>query len=83
MENAKTRLYTVSVGIIGLFALASNLVPTALAQNATQGLEQQLQSAIQAAPSEAVASGNIFVVVCPQGSTDPNECQVFTTQAAR
>jgi Tfp pilus assembly protein FimT len=83
MEITRNRLYPVVFGIIGLFILASGLMPTTLAQNATQGLEQQMQSAIQAAPSEAVASGNIFVVVCPAGSTDPNQCQVFTTQPAR
>jgi hypothetical protein len=81
MLSTRSVLFLVA-GTVGLFALGAGLVPT-MAQNMTGGGEQQLKSAIQAAPgTEAVASGNIFVVVCPPGSTDPNECQVFTTQRA-
>lgn len=83
MISTRNTLFLVVSGILGLSFLGAGLVPTTAAQNATGGLEQQMQSAIQAAPSEAVASGNIFVVVCPTGSTDPNQCQVFTTQPAR
>ena len=77
--NSKTQALSIASIAIVFLVTASIATPFAFAQNnQTETLVGKLQAA--SGNTTATAAGEkIFVVVCPPGTTNPEDCQVYRT----